>query len=242
MLSTFESVRRWAGYALDMHPARGLRMGAIYTSERMLENSPGVPESSTTRFLSWTVALFHNSFRNLMMWPRFVTFWRQIAKWDCWTKVPRQIPADVHYLFCLLSIESTDGSGPVWEPGGIPEDPKTKLALCDRAGRERYRLGTEERRRQDHRVPLGKTARGSGDRQRLEAAVDRSGRGPAGQARRSRGRGIFTLGTESDSDSVRLRAWRAILADQMQVAQFADLEYRMTELEQDIKAEKEAQK
>jgi hypothetical protein len=53
--------------------------------------------------------------------------------------------------------------------------------------------------------------------------------------------GIYALGAEAESESVRLRAWRAILADQMQVAQFADLEYRMTEIEEEIKAEKQAQ-
>ena len=72
-------------------------------------------------------------------------------------------------------------------------------------------------------------------RQSIDRAVGRLARRRFAQAE-----GIFTLGTESDSDSVRLRAWRAFLADQMQVAQFADLEHRMAELEQEIKAEKQS--
>src|SRR4051794_7517709 len=46
--------------------------------------------------------------------------------------------------------------------------------------------------------------------------------------------GIVTLAKEAESESVRLRAWRAILADQRTVAKFSDLEYRMTEVEGQI--------
>jgi hypothetical protein len=41
--------------------------------------------------------------------------------------------------------------------------------------------------------------------------------------------GIVTLAKEAESESVQLRAWRAILADQMAVCKFSDLEYRMAE-------------
>ena len=46
--------------------------------------------------------------------------------------------------------------------------------------------------------------------------------------------GITTLAKEAQSESVQLRAWRAILADQMAVAKFSDLEYRMTEIEEEL--------
>ena len=47
--------------------------------------------------------------------------------------------------------------------------------------------------------------------------------------------GIVTLATEAESESVQLRAWRAILADRMAVAKFSDLEYRITEIEEQIR-------
>src|SRR5437868_10080047 len=43
--------------------------------------------------------------------------------------------------------------------------------------------------------------------------------------------GIAKLGAGAESESVQLRAWRAVLADQMAVAKFSDLEDRMTEIE-----------
>jgi hypothetical protein len=46
--------------------------------------------------------------------------------------------------------------------------------------------------------------------------------------------GIVTLAKEAESESVQLRAWRAILADQMAVSKFSDLEYRMTEIEEQL--------
>ena len=46
---------------------------------------------------------------------------------------------------------------------------------------------------------------------------------------------IAKLGAGAESESVQLRAWRAILADQMAVAKFSDLEYRMTEIEEQIR-------
>ena len=44
--------------------------------------------------------------------------------------------------------------------------------------------------------------------------------------------GIVTLAKEADSESVQLRAWRAILADQIAVSKFSDLEYRLAEIEE----------
>ncbi len=46
--------------------------------------------------------------------------------------------------------------------------------------------------------------------------------------------GITHLAQEADSESVQLRAWRAILADMMSVSKFSDLEYRMTEIEEQL--------
>ena len=46
--------------------------------------------------------------------------------------------------------------------------------------------------------------------------------------------GITNLAREADSESVQLRAWRAILADMISVAKFSDLEYRMTEIEEQL--------
>ncbi len=49
-------------------------------------------------------------------------------------------------------------------------------------------------------------------------------------------RGMERLAREADSEAVRLRAWRAILSDQMAMAKFSTLELRMTELEEGAKA------
>jgi hypothetical protein len=46
--------------------------------------------------------------------------------------------------------------------------------------------------------------------------------------------GILTLAKEADSESVQLRAWRGVLADLMSVSKFSVLEYRMTELEEQV--------
>jgi hypothetical protein len=45
---------------------------------------------------------------------------------------------------------------------------------------------------------------------------------------------ISTLAQEADSESVQLRASRAILADMIAVSKFSVLEYRMTEIEQQL--------
>ena len=46
--------------------------------------------------------------------------------------------------------------------------------------------------------------------------------------------GIAHLAQEADSESVQLRAWRGVLADLMSVSKFSVLEYRMTEIEEEI--------
>jgi hypothetical protein len=50
--------------------------------------------------------------------------------------------------------------------------------------------------------------------------------------------GIFKLAESADSESVQLRAWRGILADQMAIARFSSLDRRMLELEQVVQAQK----
>ena len=47
--------------------------------------------------------------------------------------------------------------------------------------------------------------------------------------------GIERLAKEADSESVRLRAWRAILTDQMSMAKFSALEQRLLEAEEMLK-------
>jgi hypothetical protein len=46
--------------------------------------------------------------------------------------------------------------------------------------------------------------------------------------------GIAHLGKGADSESVQLRAWRGVLADLMSVSKFSVLEYRMTEIEEEL--------
>jgi hypothetical protein len=49
-------------------------------------------------------------------------------------------------------------------------------------------------------------------------------------------KGISKLGEKAESESVQLRARRAILLDRIAVSKFWNLEYRMTELEEEIRA------
>ena len=46
--------------------------------------------------------------------------------------------------------------------------------------------------------------------------------------------GMAHLAKGADSESVQLRAWRGILADLMSVSKFSVLEYRMTEIEEEL--------
>jgi hypothetical protein len=47
--------------------------------------------------------------------------------------------------------------------------------------------------------------------------------------------GITKLAEGAESESVQLRAWRAVLADQMAVSKFSVLEYRMAKIEEQLK-------
>jgi hypothetical protein len=46
--------------------------------------------------------------------------------------------------------------------------------------------------------------------------------------------GIANLAQGAESESVQLRAWRGVLADLMSVSKFSVLEYRVTEIEEEI--------
>ncbi len=48
-------------------------------------------------------------------------------------------------------------------------------------------------------------------------------------------RGITELGDKAESESVQLRARRAILQDQIAVSKFSNFEYRMAELEEEVR-------
>jgi hypothetical protein len=52
-------------------------------------------------------------------------------------------------------------------------------------------------------------------------------------------RGITALGEKAESESVQLRARRAILQDQIAVSKFSNLEYRMTQIEEILNARTE---
>ena len=87
-------------------------------------------------------------------------------------------------------------------------------------------------------VPLRTAFRWSSDpkvRRAVEAwrrrALDRAIGRMASRAAKAAD-GIARLGEGAESESVQLRAWRAILADQMAVSKFSDLEDRMAEIEE----------
>ena len=50
--------------------------------------------------------------------------------------------------------------------------------------------------------------------------------------------GMFKLANGAESEAVQLRAWRAVLSDQMTMARFSSLDRRMVELEEVVKAQK----
>ncbi len=66
-------------------------------------------------------------------------------------------------------------------------------------------------------------------RESLDAAIGRLA-GRAGKA----ADGITGLAETAESESVRLRAWRSILSDQITVAKFSDLEDRVQQMEEQV--------
>ena len=257
MRSTVELARRRAGYALDCtlqaipYGSEGGalsnvfdgRIGAsaggvrprLHTTERMLENARKV--------LRMSRELVSNATGELA--PQLV--WklpdRSVLKsfFEGQDHV-RQVNAcrtpnccDVHYLFCSVSIE-----GRFAMSEEIPEEPKSKLAYWIAQGKS---IAVWARQNGVHRGTAYRWAKQAEvreivnwwRRQSMDRALGRMAR------RSSRAADGILRWAEELSQSRSGCAWRAILNDQMQVAQFADLEYRMTELEQEIKAEKQAQ-
>jgi hypothetical protein len=51
-------------------------------------------------------------------------------------------------------------------------------------------------------------------------------------------KGIAELGADAESESVQLRARRALLHDQIAVSKFSNFEYRMAELEEEVRVRK----
>jgi len=51
-------------------------------------------------------------------------------------------------------------------------------------------------------------------------------------------KGIAKLGADAESESVQLRARRAVLSDQIAVSKFSNMEYRMAEIEEEIRGRK----
>jgi hypothetical protein len=90
-------------------------------------------------------------------------------------------------------------------------------------------------------VPLRTATRWAGDpkvRGAVESwrrrALDRAIGRMAGLAMKAAD-GIAGLAAGAVSESVQLRAWRALLADQMAVAKFSNLEQRMVEIEEQLR-------
>jgi hypothetical protein len=111
---------------------------------------------------------------------------------------------------------------------------KTRLALAIARGES----VTEWARRNN--VPRRSAFRWASDpkvRRSVESwrrrALDRAIGRMAGLALKA-ANGIARLADGADSESVQLRSWRAILADQMAVSKFSNLEQRMSEIEEQL--------
>jgi hypothetical protein len=119
-------------------------------------------------------------------------------------------------------------------PEDVRKNHKTQLALAIARGDS---ITAWARR---NGVPLSSAFRWSHDpkvRRAVEAwrrrALDRTIGRLAGLAMKA-ANGIVKLAEGAESESVQLKAWRAILADQMAVSKFSDLEHRMAEIEEQL--------
>ena len=120
-------------------------------------------------------------------------------------------------------------------PEEVPQQKKTRLALAIARGESvaAWARQNEVPRRtgfrwaRDTKVHLAVEAR---RRHALDRAIGRMAR-LALKAADAIGR----LGDGAESESVQLRAWRAILADQMAVSKFSNLEQRMVEIEERLR-------
>ena len=120
-------------------------------------------------------------------------------------------------------------------PEEVPQQKKTRLALAIARGESvaAWARQNEVPRRtafrwaRDTKVRLAVEA---GRRYALDRAIGRMARLATKAAD-----GIARLGEGAESESVQLRAWRAILADQMAVSKFSNLEQRMVEIEEQLR-------
>ena len=120
-------------------------------------------------------------------------------------------------------------------PEEVPQQKKTRLALAIARGESvaAWARQNEVPRRtafrwaRDTKVRLAVEA---GRRYALDRAIGRMARLAMKAAD-----AIARLGEGAESESVQLRAWRAILADQMAVSKFSNLEQRMVEIEEQLR-------
>jgi hypothetical protein len=119
-------------------------------------------------------------------------------------------------------------------PEEVPQQKKTRLALAIARGES---VAAWARQNEVPRRTAFRWARDTKVRRAVEVwrrrALDRAIGRMASRAAKAAD-GIARLGEGAESESVQLRAWRAILADQMAVSKFSDLEYRMTEIEEQL--------
>jgi hypothetical protein len=117
-------------------------------------------------------------------------------------------------------------------PEEVPQQKKTRLALAIARGESVAAWARQNdvprrtafRWARDAKVRLAVEA---GRRRALDRAIGRMARLALKAAD-----AIARLGAGAESESVQLRAWRAILADQMAVSKFSNLEQRMVEIEE----------
>jgi hypothetical protein len=119
-------------------------------------------------------------------------------------------------------------------PEEVPQHKKTRLALAIARGESvaAWARQNEVPRRTAFRWardPKVRLAVEAGRRRALDRAIGRM----ASLALKAAD-AIAQLGKGAESESVQLRAWRAILADQIAVSKFSNLEQRMVEIEEQL--------
>ncbi len=121
------------------------------------------------------------------------------------------------------------------QEGKVLQDKKNKLAVAIARGESItvWARGNEVNRRTAFRwanEPRGRRAVEAWRRRAFNQAIGRM----TALARKAAD-GIAKLARGAESESVQLRAWRAILADQMAAAKFSTLEQRMVEIEEQLR-------
>jgi hypothetical protein len=120
-------------------------------------------------------------------------------------------------------------------PEDVRQKKKTGLALAMARGESitAWARQNDVPRRTAFRWASDPKVRGAAEawrRRSLDRAIGRM----AGLAMKAAD-GIARLAESAESESVQLRAWRAILADQMAVSRFSGLEHRMMEIEEQLR-------